>query len=48
MTAFRIHYADGSIVIVDADTPKAAAAKATATGHTGHISKIKVARDTDG
>lgn len=45
MTAFRIHFADGKTIIVDADTPKAAAAKATAAGHTAHITKIKVARD---
>ncbi|MBN9135674.1 MAG: hypothetical protein J0I92_06445 [Phyllobacterium sp.] len=48
MTAFRIHYADGSTIVVDADNPKAAAARASAAGHTGHITKIKVARDTDG
>ncbi|MBZ9719133.1 hypothetical protein LB519_14890 [Mesorhizobium sp. AD1-1] len=45
MTAFRIHYADGRTLIVDAETPKDAASKAALTGHGGSISKIKVAKD---
>ncbi|WP_155772398.1 hypothetical protein [Mesorhizobium loti] len=45
MTAFRIHYGDGKTIVVDAETPKEAAAKAAKTGLIGIITKIKRAKD---
>lgn len=45
MTSFRIHYADGKSIVVDAETPKEAATKAIKAGHIGIITKIKRAKD---
>lgn len=45
MASFRIHFADGRTLVVDADTPKDAAAKAINAGYSGAISKIKRAKD---
>lgn len=45
MTPFRIHFVDGSTVVIDADTPKQAATKASQAGHVGQVSKIKRAKD---
>ncbi|UCI23717.1 hypothetical protein [Mesorhizobium sp. B2-8-5] len=47
MTSFRIHYADGKRLIVDAETPKEAAAKAQKAGHIGTVTKIKIAKDVN-
>lgn len=45
MTSFRIHFADGKRLVVDAETPKEAATKAAKAGHTAIITKIKRAKD---
>lgn len=45
MSSFRIHFADGKRLIVDAETPKEAATKAAKAGHIGIITKIKVAKE---
>ncbi|WP_181168335.1 hypothetical protein [Mesorhizobium sp. B2-5-3] len=47
MTAFRIHYADGKRLLVDAETPKEAATKAVKAGHVGTVLKIKIAKDVN-
>ncbi|WP_181182624.1 hypothetical protein [Mesorhizobium sp. B3-1-9] len=47
MTSFRIHYADGKRLIVDAETPKDAASKAAKAGHIGIVTKIKIAKDVN-
>ncbi|MBZ9985707.1 hypothetical protein LB572_01205 [Mesorhizobium sp. BH1-1-5] len=47
MTSFRIHYADGKRIIVDAETPKDATTKAAQTGYIGIITKIKLAKDVN-
>lgn len=47
MTSFRIHYADGKRLVVDAETPKDAASKAQKAGVIGIITKIKQAKDVN-
>lgn len=42
---FRVHFADGRRLVVDAETPKEAATKAAKAGHIGIITKIKLAKD---